>query len=300
MKPREFAFVRKMHQLYIHSLTHEAMKKIYLVAFLAALVAACSPQPTTGQNPADSTATKPERKLNVDRLLGMDDLQRTYGDESDWSESYEGTIDGKIQVKMDLHGRLSLVGGTITYKNPGKPIMVLGSLEEDGSMFLRELQPDGLVSGVMTGKAKDGKYAGTWSSGDKELKLDLKSTQRSIGNQEWPYDWKGPKAGEYGYHYPAINGDPGAAGTVTIKERDSQYSFAIECVTGPPAYRVATVEETPVELEGGHIRYTMPEGDCQFVVHIYRGFVIVEHISGHYDCGFGMGAGVEGEYVQLR
>ena len=99
---------------------------------------------------------------------------------------------------------------------------------------------------------------------------------------------------------PARPGDAGAAGGITVKNAGGKLTYSIDCVNGPPGYHVATIEETEGTLEGDEITYNMADGDCQIVIRFFKGFAVVEHISGHYDCGFGMGAGVEGEYMKLR
>ncbi len=285
------------------------MKKLLMYGLLALGLAACGSK-STGTDAADGKAgvsseetgaTDANAGGNAGDMAEPNTMALASSDEDSWTESYTGTLNGKIEVALDLHGNGDVVRGTITYKSSGKPIVVLGTKGEDGTMFLREFQRDGLITGVLSGTSKNGKYVGTWSGNDKEFKMDLSTTNsKSTGNQ-WPYAAQGTFTGEYAYHYPEPEkGMAGAAGTVAIKQKGDQVTFSIDCVNGPPGYHQAFIDETDATIENNEIRYTMPDADCEFVIRFFQGFVMVEHIGEHYDCGFGMGAGIEGEYLKVR
>lgn len=285
------------------------MKKILMYGLLALGLAACSSKTTAtdaasaqdgaaaqGNGTGDSGSGGNAGDMSEPNTMAL-----AAADEGSWTESYSGTLNGKIEATLDLHGLGDVVRGTITYKSSGKPIMVLGTKGEDGTMFLREFQPDGLITGVLSGTSKNGKYVGTWSGNDKEFKMDLSSTRSKSTGDQWPYAVQHSVAGEYAYHYPEPEkGMAGAAGTVRIIPKGDQVTFSMDCVNGPPGYHQAFIDETAATIENNEIRYSMPDADCEFVIRFFQGFVMVEHIGEHYDCGFGMGAGIEGEYVKVR
>jgi hypothetical protein len=216
--------------------------------------------------------------------------------------TYTGKIGGKIEASLDLFRTEQILRGTITYKKSGKPIMVLGTRGEGNTFFLREYLPDGLITGVMSGEMKDDEISGTWFGTGKgqELKLEMALTNLEA-ETAWPYASSGSVVGEYGYHYPAVStGDPGANGGLRIKKSGDQYIFSIECMNGPPGYHMAVVEDVKGTLEGDEINFTIPDFDCQFVIRFFEGYATVEPIELSVDCGFGMGASIEGEYVKLK
>lgn len=220
-----------------------------------------------------------------------------------WMERYTGSIDKIISVQVELTGMGELVRGSITYRKTNVPIMVMGHVRQDGNFFLREYQPDGLITGVMSGSRKGNQLLGKWygTNHDKEYDLELSATEVRREGVVWPYEAKGSLAGKYGYHYPAeSNGDPGAEGFLTVKHSGDQVVFTFDCVTGPPGYNMAMMEETAGVLKGNAVHYSSTEeGDCALVIRFFDGFAVVEHEGEKYDCGFGHNASVEGEFVKL-
>lgn len=215
---------------------------------------------------------------------------------------YDGKIDGKIEASLSLYNRGGVVRGSITYKKGNKPIMVLGRMEGDGNFFLREYLTDGLITGVMSGKTTNKGLSGSWygTSNHKDLKLEMSLISESDG-EEWPFAATGSVAGEYAYHYPANEaGDPGAAGTLIVKQKGDKVTFSFDCVNGPPAYNMATIEDMEATLSDNFIQVDVPDFDCEIAIEFFKGFASVLHPGGHYDCGFGHGAGIEGQYVKVR
>jgi hypothetical protein len=277
------------------------LRSAFICLTLGFSLVACN---SSSKSSDDNTSITSEKARGEDEIVdpNASTTDAPEGDPDTWQETYQGTLDGKIQVEMALTGQIGKsTRGTITYKSTGKPIMVLGYFSGDGNFFLREYQPDGLVTGVLSGSSKNGKLEGSWYSKGKELKLSM-TTQTASKSAVWPYNLKGSIAGEYAYHYPDEGEDPGAAGNLTVKVKGDQVTFAFDCITGPPGYHMATMEETEATLEDGNlIRYSNSEyGECAFEIRFYQGFASVTHVDEKYDCGFGMNAGVEGDYVKIR
>ena len=103
-------------------------------------------------------------------------------------------------------------------------------------------------------------------------------------------------------HYPPVEtGDPGAQGVLTVKQNGDMVTFAFDCVSSPPGYNMAVIEDTEAPLEGNTVSYHSTEyGDCEFRIRFFKGFATVEHLNGHYDCGFGNAAGIEGQYIKIK
>jgi hypothetical protein len=288
------------------------MKRSYLlfpavwIVVLVLNLSSCTQQ--TDSSTAPATAETPEApREKAAPLSNAEDtmMPNTMALAAEYQrfEHYDGTIDGKIAVNMVIRVLQGTARGTITYKKSGKPILLLGRMEDNGTFFLREFQPDGLVTGVMSGTTKDGKISGKWygTNNDKEYVLQLRRTDDGSPDTEWPYDVKGTVAGKYGYHYPKDSeGNPGAEGLLTVRQSGDKVTFTFDCVTGGPGYNMAMMEDTEGILEGNEVWYSSTEyGECAFVIRFYDGFTIVEQEEGKYDCGFGHNAGVEGEYVKL-
>jgi hypothetical protein len=272
------------------------MKSLLLLSVTLLLWSACGNKTSNeNSNSAESAVATPNPEAAAASKQGGNESEEASAHGGAWVNRFSGTMDGKIEVVMTLHGLGDIVRGTITYKKSGKPIIVLGTWNEDGTFFLREYQPDGSVSGILSGNAGDGKMVGTWSSptSEKELKLALNQEGDVAADTKWPFEAKNI-GGEYSYSY----GEDGGAGSLSASVVGQKVKFSINCVTGAPAFRIADVEESEGELVNNEVRYKMPDFDCEFVIQFFDGFAAISHIDEKYDCGFGMGAGIEGMYLK--
>jgi hypothetical protein len=286
----------------------KAKKFLLLVAMSTLFMVSCTSKTSTPADSGAGTATTSEENIPQDEPLA-DDVESSEAEneeqilaatdaESGWAATYAGKLDGKIEVTLEIKGLGDVLRGTITYKKSGKPILVLGSFNTDGTFFLREYQPDGNVTGVMSGTEKSKKLTGTWypPGTDKEMKLDLDAvTVQEEGTVSWPYGAI-KIAGEYGYHY----GKEGPMGSLTVKQSGDQVKFAFDCNTGAPGFNMAMLEETTATLKDGEVRYKMPDAECEIRIQFFDGFAVVGYVDEKYDCGFGHNAGVEGEFVKLK
>jgi hypothetical protein len=212
-----------------------------------------------------------------------------------WSALYAGKLDGKIEVELQLFGKGEDVRGTITYKKSGKPIIVIGKKHPDGTFYLRELQPDGNITGVMSCTEVGKKLSGSWyaPNTDKELKLELEATAQQAG-ANWPYS---PKRidGEYHYHY----GEEGPVGYLKVEARgDDEVTFEFNCITSAPGRNMAMIDPTEGTVVDGVLSYKFPDLDCAFEIRFYDGFAIVSYVNEQYQCEFGHNASIEGEFLK--
>ncbi len=279
------------------------------MAVIALTLVGCSSQPATAPETSTQTTLATDQAPDSPSGTQANDVESSEAEneenvlpatdaESGWASTYQGRLDGKIEASLVLHGLGDVVRGTITYKKSGKPIMVLGHMNTDGTFFLRELQPDGNITGVMSGTEKSKKLTGTWYAPgtDKELGLDMDVlTVQEEGSVTWPYPAKSI-AGEYRYHY----GKEGPSGSLGVEQAGSKVKVAFDCNHGAPGYNMAMVEETEIALNGNEARYKMPEMDCEFRIQFFDGFAMVGYVDEQYDCGFGHNASIEGEFVKVK
>jgi hypothetical protein len=271
--------------------------------FLGLQLAACDRQGsiTTPNQTLSDTQAMADRPVADDTVAaGADEMRplAATAEESGWAATYAGKLDGKIEVDVQVHGLGDVARGTLTYKKSGKPILVLGAFHTDGTFFLREYQPDGNVTGVLSGIEKTQKLTGSWYAPgtDKEMKLELAAvTVQEEGTVAWPYAAQ-QVVGEYGYHY----GKDGPRGSIVVKQAGDKVRFAIECVNGAPGHNMAMIEEAEAVLTGSELHYKMPEMDCEFKIQFFDGFAVVSHVDERTDCEFGNGAGIEGDFVKLK
>lgn len=272
--------------------------------FLGLQLAACerSSNPTTSNHTVSDTQVTANDSLADDSAAVETDeaspLAAT-ADESGWAATYAGKLDGKVEATLSLYGLGDVVRGTITYKKVGKPIFVCGTFFTDGTFYLREFQPDGNVTGVLSGAQQGHKLIGSWypPGTDKEMRMELDAvTVQEEGTVQWPYAAKNV-SGDYHFHY----GKDGPVGDLSADQSGDEVSLFIECTTNAPARNIASMEKAvTTKIVDGVARYKMPEFDCEFEVRFYDGFAVVKYVDQRYDCGFGFRATIEGTYMKLK
>ncbi len=215
-----------------------------------------------------------------------------------WAANYTGKLDGKIEASLSLHGLGDVVRGTITYKKSNKPIILLGKFLTDGTFFLHELQPDGNITGVLSGTESSHKLIGSWYAPgtDKELKLEFDAvTVQEEGSVDWPYAAQSV-GGDYEYHY----GKDGPMGSLIVKQSGEKVRFKFDCLGSAPGRNMALVDESSATLVGNEVVYKVPELDCKFRIQFFDGFAMVGYLDEHYDCEFGHNASIEGEFLKVK
>ena len=104
--------------------------------------------------------------------------------------------------------------------------------------------------------------------------------------------------GEYAYQF----GKSGATGNIDIKHLEgNNYLMAITCVTDPPAYNVAEVDATKVQMLNNTIIYKVRYGDCKFKIRAFGDFIVIDWISSDIQsCGFGFNASIDGVFIKIN
>lgn len=247
------------------------------IVFIVALIlfAACN---GTADKPADRTPA----------------MTSTAKDNSD-TRSWTGTIRGNIPVFMHFALKDSVLAGELVYLNSSnkKPIRILGHLAP--SMYMiKEFSDSGLISGTWSGTYSNDSLTGQWYGGNKEFSFSLLPKDTSI--DKTISFTPGKIDGTYRYQYPK----EGGMGEVSIKQLDAAHIiFNASCITGAPAYHMATVEDDTIAINNYVAQYENPEfGNCKFSLHFFNGFLVIQTAENAADCGFGMGAGVDGIYIK--
>ncbi|MDL2313522.1 hypothetical protein LJC36_00910 [Desulfovibrio sp. OttesenSCG-928-C14] len=90
----------------------------------------------------------------------LEDVQR---------HAWQGEINNTIPVSVWFEIRDGLIVGELIYTNTKekKPIRLLGKVEATGELRMQEMLPDGLISGMISGKIAQDSFEGTWSTAGK-------------------------------------------------------------------------------------------------------------------------------------
>ena len=219
---------------------------------------------------------------------------------------WTGTIDGEIGFTMWLAQNGDHLFGELRYDTVGEPIVVVGWRRFGaGFVVLHEFAPNGRITGSLVFEDHGDRVRpieGTWD--DRTLVLE------HVGLADEPY-WFDPlvREGEYLYRFKPFDEGGGAlccgpVGSLHVSWVDAD-SMVIEFenIRGAPSFNLATIPPTEIPRVGHQAIFDGAEvgdelrSDCAFGITVYDGFAFVDHIDQRWDCGFGMGASVEGVYL---
>lgn len=207
----------------------------------------------------------------------------------------EGTLNGKIPIRMTLTQDGTALFGSMVYVKKGIPITVIGTLYDE-NLLLHELMPDGTVTGIYSATAKGKAFVGSWMSPknpDKELRLQLNETQQ----KQVPKPSLADLTGTYYYSF----GEESAFGELLVKQEGKTLSVAINCITGGPSFHMAIIEKTQLSLAGNTALYATDEyGKCRLLITFGKGVAQIDYLESAYDCGFGARATAAGHYIRTR
>ena len=208
-------------------------------------------------------------------------------------QTFEGQINGKIAITLALVLEDNLVYGTLRYKVVGEAIKVIGSVENN-KVLLHEFDSKGNVTGVYFGTKKGDVIAGSWTSpSGKEMSFSVKKTAIA------PIDKVENKTitGTYAYAF----GKEGGSGNIYVRQIDATKAIVeMQAVKGGPSYNQATVEKTTLKLMNNQAVYENKEfGKCKLKMSFFEGGLSIIYLDEAYECGFGNGASVSGNYLKI-
>lgn len=213
-------------------------------------------------------------------------------------EVFEGKINNKIPISLSLIFYNNVVYGNIIYKKKGIPISVIGRLDKDGALFLNELMPNGLCTGIFSVILKENKIEGDWFTGDNEKRKEYKVSLVKISETSILETQIVDVTGTYKYHHA----DEGPSGNLEVQKiGKNKIAVAIDCIRGKPSYNMAQIDKTILELSHNQAIYHNTEfGKCKFKITFLKNGVNVQCVDNSYDCGFGNAATVTGNYIKIN
>ncbi len=169
------------------------MKALSLLALIFILVlTSCSNNPVTE---------------NSDTVLTLADADTLFAEENDFTASYEGSIDNKYEISMQLTKTGTNIGGSYSYKSKGIELELFGTIDAAGKIELSEISK-GAVTGVFTGQIINDTFSGQWSKPDNSSSMPFIALQKSIGSMHTKSDVLSNAMGQY--YLSDISGNVGA------------------------------------------------------------------------------------------
>lgn len=226
-------------------------------------------------------------------FLFLINFQTVFAQVNALKQSYEGFINNKIPINLELTFDANLVYGTLTYKKVGQPIKVIGTLEQE-NLLLHEFTSKASITGVYYGIKKGHEINGSWSSPNgKEMPFNLKNT--AVTPIEKPINKSA--TGSYAYSF----GKDGGTGNLYAQQvGKDKVIVEIQAVKGPPSYNQAIIEKTTLKLVGNEAFYENKEfGKCKMKISFFEGGANIIYLDDAYECGFGNGASVVGNYLKF-
>lgn len=232
----------------------------YLLVFISLVLASCG---GNDNNKETTTAVKPDSLSDFPVIPDSVVL----GVLNDFTATYEGSINDKYEITMQLTKVGNSIGGFYSYKNKGVPIGLNGSVSEDGSIDLSEMNK-GTVTGVFKGKIVDNKFTGTWSKADNSKSMPFNVAQTSIASMQEKSDVLGKAMGQY--YLSSITGNVGANAMFdTYLENGKWQSVSSSNVGGEREGTTIKLTEKDIELLNNlHIVV-----DDKMDLHIYAGLI---------------------------
>ncbi|MBK6836315.1 MAG: hypothetical protein IPG89_19460 [Bacteroidetes bacterium] len=186
---------------------------------------------------------------------------------NDFTASYEGSINDKYEITMQLIKVGNSIGGYYSYKNKGTKIWLNGSVLEDGSIDMPEINK-GTVTGVFKGKIANNKFTGTWSKADNSKSMPFNVSQTSIASMQTKADVLSNAMGQY--YLRSISGSVGANAMFdTYLEKGKWLSVSSSNVGGEREGTTIKLTEKDLELLN-NLRVVV---DDNMDVHVYAGLI---------------------------
>lgn len=210
---------------------------------------------------------------------------------------YEGELEGGIPIELKFLQSDDIVKGELIYKKVGKPITIIGTVDENGSYRVYEFGEKGMITGILSGNFESDAKNLSWFSPEsrKRLKMELELKSKKDGRFDFGDN---DMVGVYRYEF----GKDGALGNLTVDKvtKDSIY-FDLICLTHAPGRNMATLEEAAMPINGNKVSIDFKDDeyyDCAYDIIFYKDFVSIKYVDDRMECGFGHNARVEGIFVK--
>lgn len=209
-------------------------------------------------------------------------------------ETYDGTINNRILITLSLTIDGNLAYGKLTYKKVGQPIKIIGTIDQE-NFLLHEFGEKAEITGLFYGTKKGNEINGSWSSPNgKEMKFSVKKSANSaIDKPELK-----TVTGSYAYSF----GKDGATGSLYVQQVNKEkIVLEMQSIKGTPSYNQAIIEKTSLKLVKNEAIYENTEyGKCKLKISFCEDGANIIYLDNAYDCGFGNGASVVGNYIKYE
>jgi len=92
---------------------------------------------------------------------------KTSSSDSDFTKSYEGTINGKYEFIMTLTKTADQLSGTYRYKKgSGTSLKLSGTIDQNGNLTLNEFNEKSSMTGIFKGQLAGATIIGSWTKPD--------------------------------------------------------------------------------------------------------------------------------------
>lgn len=273
---------------------------LFSCLILTGLLTSCG---ANSQSEKTSQETVTESETPVESTTAIEETEfiptEKTNENGDFREAWKGEIDGKIPVTLELQMQDGLAYGSLVYENVGTPIKVIGINEFDATYRLYEFESDGNITGIWNVELDEEEGSGSWFSPATLESMPVLLTPAGQGAPETDLT-AGDLMGEYDFSY-GKEGNNGGLSVTGFEEGNVFYDLI--CVTAPPAYHIATVEEGEGVLMGNKIEVRWQDGeymDCAFDIRFYKDFAVVNYVDEKRECGFGHNAYVDGVFLKTK
>lgn len=231
---------------------------------------------------------------------------------------FEGTLGNNIPVILNfsVNGEYIVVGEIFyTKQKKSLPILIVGSVDDNGLYTLSEYMPDGKITGWLSFNIKEDDNEdpqlinGIWTNpkNSKSYAINVQTSNYHVDFTKF-YDYATPEEldGEYMYRSwnPTMNQERTGFAKFT-HAGEHQLHFNIS-VTTPNIATAISAPERPAELGkytyNSFVYENVNECGYGFSAYFYKRFVVIKTISPIPESNkcFGMGASLEGVYIKTK
>ncbi len=206
---------------------------------------------------------------------------------------FEGTINGRFPIIMNLIFDDNLVEGTLIYKKVGLPIKIIGSIDNN-EFTLNEFDTNTQITGTFIAEITGRRLVGYWFSPDgKQMSFVAGQTEEAFAPTKKPF----PLSGNYAYN---LGKDSGSGSLYVQQVSQDKIIIEMQAVGSSPSFNQATIEKTEISVKNNVAYYENKEyGNCKLKLSFTEGGASVIYMPNGFDCGFGNAVSVVGNYLKF-
>lgn len=212
---------------------------------------------------------------------------------SDFTKTFEGTINGKYGIIMTLTNNSNMLNGTNTYKSQGSSMKISGTINANGELTLNEFNDKGIMTGIFKGQMNGNSISGQWSKpdGSKSMTFSISESSNSessiakskLNNSEDYSNWTGIYYDEF--HRKLKISGPAADGAVRFEITPQNTESCMEDIYRGTAYLTKSYLAN----------FSDENSDCQLSFTFNPGSIEIME----YNCEHGASCGTyDGVYVK--